>query len=62
MGGGNCLWLVSFFNGNGIREYRTTPYLPTQGAAFAWLIQQRPYLLTRPDEIEVRPWRRGDPR
>ncbi len=59
--GGNKLWTVSYFSDSGPREYRTTPYLPHAGAAFAWLIKQRPYLLFRPEEVEVRPWRRGDP-
>jgi len=62
MGGGNSLWLVSFTNDNGRREYRTTPYLGHRGAAFVWLIQLRPHLLSRPEDIEIRPWRRGDPR
>lgn len=57
----NKLWTVSYYGENGLREHRTTPYLPHKGAAFAWLIRLRPHLLRRPDEIEVRPWRRGDP-
>lgn len=58
----NQLWTVSYFKEDGTREYRTTPYLPSKGAAFMWLVQLRPYLLYHPNEIEVRPWRRGDPR
>lgn len=59
--GGNKLWTVSYFKEDGTREYRVTPYLPSPGAAFHWLIQLRPVLMKRLDEIEVRPWRRGDP-
>ena len=60
--GGNKLWTVSFFADNGRREYRTTPYLPHQGAAVAWILKLRPCLLFRLDELKVKPWRRGDPR
>lgn len=47
---------------SGLRENRTTPYLGSGCAALLWLIRQRPYLLQSLHEIEVRPWRRGDPR
>ncbi len=62
MGGGNKLWTVSYFGNNGQREHRTTPYLPHKGAAVAWILRLRPLLMYRLDEVEVRPWRRGDPR
>lgn len=56
------LWLISWPEaprraGQRARREQRTVLAPHPGAAFAWLVRQRPYVLSVASEVRIEPYR-----
>jgi len=51
---------IIYFTPSGVKEQRISPYVEHAGAAAAWILRMKPWLIQHLAEVEVRPYMRGD--